>query len=64
VSPRVLATVTIAPSHPRPLTQREMDWIADLLSLFACEYLKGEHRGTESLAILEPPESFVRSMAQ
>lgn len=64
MAPRLLATLTIAPEYPRPLTQRDLDYLADLLSIFAAEMLKGEHRGGHSLYVHEPPKAFHQSVAR
>lgn len=58
-----LARLVIDPDYPRPLSQRDLDWLADLLSVFASEYLKGEHRNGGTLWIHEPPSTYKRSLA-
>jgi hypothetical protein len=63
MAPRLLAAVKIDPHYPRPLTQRDMDWIADLLSVFAAEFHKGEHRDGGVLFIHEPPKAYQKSLA-
>jgi hypothetical protein len=38
MAPRLMVKVNFDPDYTRPLSQLDMDWIADLLSTFACEF--------------------------
>jgi hypothetical protein len=64
MAPRLLAKLVIDPDYPRPLTQWDLDYLADLLSTFACEMLKGEHKAGNPLFVHEPPPTFKQSLAR
>ena len=62
MAPRLLATLKIDPTYG-PLTQRDRDWLADLLSMIACELHKGEHTSRTCLFFHEPPKTYHQSLA-
>lgn len=60
---RVMCRLFFNVDYPKPLSQRDLDWCADNLSVVACEMLKGEHKDGYTLFLLEPPATFKRSIS-